>query len=58
MKILDFLRDAWKELNTVQWPTKEEVKKLTIYVVVSSIILGILISGIDYLLNLGLSYII
>ena len=58
MKILDFLRDAWNELLTVRWPSQEEVKKLTIYVVVASIVLGILISGIDYLLNLGLSYII
>jgi len=58
MKILDFLRDAWVELKTVQWPTKDEVKKLTLYVVVASVILGILISGIDHLLNLGLSYII
>lgn len=58
MKILDFLRDAWIELQTVQWPGKEEVKKLTLYVVISSVVLGILISGIDYLLNLGLSYII
>lgn len=58
MKILDFLRDAWKELQTVQWPTKDEVKKLTIYVVVASIVIGIMVSGIDYLLNIGLSYII
>jgi len=58
MKILDFLKEAWNELLTVRWPSKDEVKQLTIYVVVSSIILGILISGIDYLLNLGLSYII
>ncbi|NBO17324.1 MAG: preprotein translocase subunit SecE [Proteobacteria bacterium] len=58
MKILVFLRDAWNELLTVRWPSKEEIKQLTFYVVIASIILGILVSGIDYLLNLGLSYII
>jgi preprotein translocase subunit SecE len=58
MKILDFLKESLVELKTVQWPTKDEIKKLTIYVVVSSILIGILVSGIDFLLNLGLSYII
>jgi preprotein translocase subunit SecE len=58
MKILDFLKESLVELKTVQWPTKDEIKKLTIYVIVSSILIGILVSGIDFLLNLGLSYII
>lgn len=58
MKILDYFKESFTELKSVQWPTKEEVKKLTVYVIISSIIIGILIAGIDYLLNLGLSYII
>jgi preprotein translocase subunit SecE len=58
MKILDFLKESLIELQTVQWPTKDEIKKLTIYVIISSILIGILVSGIDFVLNLGLSYII
>jgi preprotein translocase subunit SecE len=58
MKILDFLKESLIELKTVQWPTKDEIKKLTIYVIISSILIGILVSGIDFVLNLGLSYII
>jgi preprotein translocase subunit SecE len=58
MKLFSFIQDAVSELKTVQWPTREETIKLTTYVVVVSLIVGIIITGIDYVLNLGISYII
>jgi preprotein translocase subunit SecE len=58
MKLMNFFNDAVSELKTVQWPSREEAIKLTTYVVIVSIIVGILIFGIDYVLNIGLSYII
>lgn len=58
MKLVPFLKEAFLELKSVQWPTKEEAIKFTTYVVIISLITGLIISGIDYLLNLGLSYII
>jgi preprotein translocase subunit SecE len=58
MKILDFLKDSYQELKTVQWPTRQEAIRMTIIVVVTSVLVGFLITGIDYLLNIGLSYII
>ena len=57
MKLFSFIQDAVSELKTVQWPTREETIKLTTYVVVVSLIVGIIITGIDYVLNLGISYI-
>ena len=58
MKLFSFIQDAVSELKTFQWPTREETIKLTTYVVVVSLIVGIIITGIDYVLNLGISYII
>jgi|APCry1669188879_1035177.scaffolds.fasta_scaffold31069_2 preprotein translocase SecE subunit len=58
MKLMNFLNEAIIELKTVQWPSKEEAIKLTSYVVIVSVVVGILIFGFDYLLNIGLSYII
>lgn len=58
MKLFNFFNEAFLELKSVQWPTKEEAIKLSSYVVVISIIVGLLIFSIDYLLNIGLSYII
>jgi preprotein translocase SecE subunit len=58
MKLINFLNEAFLELKSVQWPSKDEAIKLTSYVVVISIAVGLLIFGVDYLLNIGLSYII
>lgn len=58
MKLVPFLKEAISELKAVQWPSKEEAIRFTTYVVILSLVTGLVISGIDYLLNLGLSYII
>ena len=58
MKLISFFRESFEELKSVQWLNKEEAKKLTQYVIIISILVGILVMGIDYILNLGLSYII
>lgn len=58
MKLFNFFNEAYLELKSVQWPNRDEALKLTSYVVVISTIVGLLIFSIDYLLNIGLSYII
>jgi len=58
MKLVSFIKDSYLELKSVQWLSKEEVKKLTQYVILISILVGIIVMGIDYILNIGLSYII
>lgn len=58
MKLISFFKESFEELKSVQWLNKEEAKKLTQYVIIISILVGILVTGIDYILNLGLSYII
>lgn len=58
MKLRSFLKDALGELKAVEWPTKQEAIKFTTYVIIISLVTGVVIAGIDYLLNLGLSYII
>ncbi len=58
MKLISFFKESFEELKSVQWLNKEEAKKLTQYVIIISILVGILVMGIDYILNLGLSYII
>jgi preprotein translocase SecE subunit len=58
MKIVSFIKDSYIELKSVQWLSKEEVKKLTQHVIIISILVGIIVMGIDYILNIGLSYII
>ena len=48
-KIIDFLKSVKQELKQVTWPTKQQATKMTIIVVISSIIVGLFIAGLDYL---------
>jgi preprotein translocase subunit SecE len=51
---VDFLRAVRGELGKVTWPTKDELTKATRMIVVLSIILGLAIGWMDWLLNLVL----
>ena len=51
---MEFLRAVRAELGKVTWPTKDELLKATRMIVVLSIILGLAIGWLDWLLNLVL----
>lgn len=48
-KPIRFLKEAVAELKKVVWPTKEQLVRLTIIVIVVSVSAGILIGGLDYI---------
>lgn len=50
MKALDFLREVKVELEKVVWPTKAQTIRLTVMVIIVTLIVGFFIGGIDYLL--------
>ena len=43
------------EFKKIIWPTKKNIAKNTIAVVVSSVVLGLIIAGIDFLATWGVS---
>jgi preprotein translocase subunit SecE len=43
-------RDSWSEMKKVNWPDKETTRNLTVVVIGISIILGLLLGGIDWVL--------
>jgi preprotein translocase subunit SecE len=43
-----FLQEAWSELKKVTWPTRLQVRNLTVLVFLISAIIGIFIAGVDY----------
>ena len=45
---LSFLRQTQDELRKVTWPTRNEVMRLTVVVIVVSIIVGLFIGGLDF----------
>ena len=43
-------RDTFAELKKINWPDQETTRNLTIVVIGISVVLGILLGGIDYIL--------
>lgn len=44
-----FMREAFDELRKVSWPSRETTVRYTVIVIVSSLVVGIVIGGLDYL---------
>lgn len=45
-----FVRETMAEIRKVVWPDRETTRNLTIVVIALSIVLGILLGGIDFVL--------
>lgn len=46
-----FVRQALDELKKVKWPTRTEIIRLTVSVLVISLIVGVFLGGIDFVLT-------
>ncbi len=46
-----FVKQALDELKKVTWPTKTEIIRLTTSVIIISVVVGIFLGGIDFLLT-------
>jgi preprotein translocase subunit SecE len=57
-KPVRFVEESVAELKKVVWPTKEQVVRLTLLVIVVSAVTGFLIGGLDYLFTKLLGLII
>jgi preprotein translocase subunit SecE len=47
-RIRRFLEEAWSELKKVSWPTREQVRNLTVLVFVVSLAVGVYITLLDF----------
>ncbi len=53
-----FLKEVQEELKKVVWPTRDEVIRLTVVVIVVSLIVGLYLGGIDLILTKILALVI
>lgn len=56
--LLKFARESRDELKKVSWPTRELTIRYTMLVIAASLVIGLIIGGIDYLLTLGIENLI
>lgn len=47
IRIVKFLREVWSETSKVTWPSRNQTIKMTIIVIVASIIVSIYVFGLD-----------
>ena len=57
-KISDFLNVIKSEFKKIVWPNKDDIVKQTIAVISSSIVLGIIISILDFIFKVLLNFVI
>lgn len=57
-KISDFLNGIKAEFKKIVWPSKDDIVKQTIAVISSSIVLGIIISILDFIFKILLNFVI
>ena len=57
-KISDFLNGIKAEFKRIVWPSKDDIVKQTIAVISSSIVLGIIISILDFIFKVLLNFVI
>ncbi len=46
-RIRRFLDESWSELKKVSWPTRDQVRNLTVLVIAVSAVVALLITGLD-----------
>jgi preprotein translocase SecE subunit len=46
-----YLRNSWQELRLVNWPSWRQSRKLTVAVLIFAIVFGLVIAGVDWVVD-------
>ena len=57
-KFTKFFKEVKSELKKVVWPSKKQITKNTLVVIIAVILVGAVIFGLDYLFSFGLQHFI
>lgn len=56
--IINFLKEVKEELNKVTWPTREQILRYSILVIIVALVVGAFLGGLDYILTALTSFIL
>lgn len=56
--LVGYIKNSYKELRKVTWPTRQEAARSTGTVIVFSVLVAAFLGAIDYAFTLGLDYIL
>ena len=49
--VVRYIKESYAELKKVSWPTRETTIRYTVIVIISSLALGAITGGVDYVLT-------
>lgn len=52
--LAQYIRESWMELKNVTWPTKEELRKHTVLVIIFSVAMAAFLSLCDWVFKNGI----
>jgi len=58
LRLFQYFKESKEELKKVTWPSKQDINKYTLVVIVLSLVIAGFFGGFDWLLNLGLEKLI
>jgi preprotein translocase subunit SecE len=58
LRLFQYFKESKEELKKVTWPSKQEINKYTLVVIVLSLVIAGFFGGFDWLLNIGLEKLI
>jgi len=58
LRLFQYFKESKEELKKVTWPSKQEINKYSLVVIVLSLVIAGFFGGFDWLLNLGLEKLI
>jgi preprotein translocase subunit SecE len=56
--VINFIKESVVEFKKVQWPTRKQTMRLTVFVIGASLIVGLYVSGLDLGFKKFLSFIV
>ncbi|RJR28007.1 preprotein translocase subunit SecE [candidate division WWE3 bacterium] len=48
-RVVNFVRESYEELKRIKWPSRDETIRLTAYVIGVSLVVGLFVTGFDYI---------
>jgi len=55
---INFFKEVYQELVKVAWPTREQIIRYTILVILVAVAVGLFLGGLDYVLTLMTSFLL
>ena len=53
-----FINESWSELKKVSWPTREQVRNLTVLVFAVSFVVGVYITVLDFVFQGAIGFLV